>query len=513
MKRIITLLLSCVLILSCFAGCSDDAAAYNPTGDALSREDGSPMKEPIKKEKEQDLTLTYYPDITLNPLQCTDYTNRALFSLMYQGLFTTDHEYNVYPLLCKTYTRAQDMRSYTFYLETATFSDGTTVTPEDVVATYLAAKESTYYKGRFTHITDILLSEDGGITFLLATPMENLPILLDIPILKATELESQRPLGTGPYYFDASGNGILRRRTNWWGSADMAITAKAIALVKAESNPQIRDNFEFFGLDLVCANPGSDNYTDYRCDYELWDSENGGFLYLTCNMDSEIFQNEEIRKNLTFAIDRETIAADNYRGFGMAASLPASPLSPYYSQVQAEKYAYDGGEKFRMAVEGSGMLGKELTLLVNSDDTMRERIARTIGEALTNAGLVVIIKAINGESYRYALRMREYDLYLGQTRLSPNMDLSAFFDTYGALSYGAINDVGLFALCAESLANQGNYYTLHQAVMDDGRLCPVLFTSYAVYATRGLLTDLTPARDNIFFYHMGKTMSDALAQS
>ena len=510
MKRILSLIFCCVILLGLFSGCKSDSSAYNPTGDALAMEDGSPMKEPVKKKKNQELTLTYYPDVTMNPLACTDYTNRALFSLIYQGLFATDRDYNTVPMLCKTYTRAQDMRSYTFYLENATFSDGSAVTAEDVVATYLAAKESAYYKGRFTHITDILASEDGGITFLLATPMENLPILLDIPILKAAEVAAEHPLGTGPYYFDASGNGILRRRANWWCKADMVVTADAISLVKAESNPQIRDNFEFFDLDLVCANPGSDNYTDYRCDYELWDSENGGFLYLTCNMDSEIFQNEEIRSSLTFAIDRETIAAENYRGFGLPASLPASPFSPYYSEIQAEKYAYDGGEKFRMAVEGSGMLGKELTLLVNSDDTMRERIARTIGEDLTNAGFVVIIKAINGDAYRYALRMREYDLYLGQTRLSPNMDLSAFFDTYGSLSYGAINDVGLFALCAESLANQGNYYSLHQAVMDDGRLCPILFTGYAVYATRGLITDLTPARDNIFYYSLGKTMTDAL---
>ena len=41
-------------------------------------------------------------------------------------------------------------------------------------------------------------------------------------------------------------------------------------------------------------------------------------------------------------------------------------------------------------------------------------------------------------------------------------------------------------------------------------LCPILFRGYGVYAERGLLTDLTPARDSIFYYSIGKTIQDAL---
>ena len=90
------------------------------------------------------------------------------------------------------------------------------------------------------------------------------------------------------------------------------------------------------------------------------------------------------------------------------------------------------------------------------------------------------------------------------------MDLSVFFANKGNLSYGGISDVALNTLCTESLANRGNYYTLHKSVMDDGRLCPILFRSYAVYATRGLLTGLAPARDNVFYYSLGRTMENAL---
>ena len=45
--------------------------------------------------------------------------------------------------------------------------------------------------------------------------------------------------------------------------------------------------------------------------------------------------------------------------------------------------------------------------------------------------------------------------------------------------------------------------------MDEGYLCPVLFRSYAVYAARGLVTNLQPARDNLFCYSIGRKLEDA----
>ena len=508
MKRILSLILACLLVLGCFTGCQNDESAYEPTGDALVMEGDTNILSPVDNTV-KELKLTYYASKTMNPLLSADFTNRVLFSLIYQGLFCVDRNYNAEPMLCKTYSISQDMKTHVFYLEDARFSDGTAVTNADVVSTYIAARENGYYTGRFTHIKEITATADNSVTITVDTPMENLAILLDIPILKGDQLALEHPLGSGPYVWDGTGgNPVLRRQDNWWCDVTTMINAPAISLVKAESNPQIRDEFEFNGLNLVCANPGSDKYADYRCDYELWDCENGEFLYLLCNTNSEVFSNVNVRSALTYAIDRETIA-ENYRGFAQPASLPASPSSPYYSQIQAEKYAYDGGVKFNQAVSDAYMVGKPIIFLVNSDDTMRARIARTITQSLTAAGFVVELRELGGKTYRNAVSRKEFDLLLGQTRLSPNMDLSAFYANRGSLNQAGTADVAIYALCLEALANHGNYYTLYQSVMEDGRVCPILFSSYAVYATRGLMTGLAPARDNIFFYSLGKTMESA----
>ena len=128
---------------------------------------------------------------------------------------------------------------------------------------------------------------------------------------------------------------------------------------------------------------------------------------------------------------------------------------------------------------------------------------------LSTTGLIVEVVSASSSDYRVLLAQGDYDLYLGQTKLSPNMNLTPFFSSGGELNYGDIDDVGIYTLCLQALENQGNYYDLHKAIMDEGYLCPILFRSYAVYAARGLVTNLNPARDNLFCYSIGRTMEDA----
>lgn len=512
MRRFLSILLCCALLAGLLSGCNASDEPYIPTGDGLTWDEdytGPAVTHP-QEEEVQELTLIYYPDITMNPYQCTDFTNRALFSLIYQGLFTVDREYNVEPMLCSSYSMAENMRSYTFYLDPyASFSDGTRVTSEDVVASLQAAKDTGYYRSRFSKVSSFGVSEDGGVEVKLNTAYENLPILLDIPIVKATEVELDRPLGSGPYVLSDYGLGAqLVRRTNWWCQADMVVTAPLISLMEAESINHIRDQFQFGDLDLVQADTGSDRYADYLCDYELWDSENGIFLYLVCNQESSIFSDADARAALTYAIDREFLVNEYYRGFARGATLPASPQSPYYNQALANQYSYDPAA-FANAVLKERLDSREIVLLVNGKDSLRLRVAQSIVDMFAIGGMKVRLEACTDNTFSWALKNMEYDMYLGQTILSPNMDLSHFFSATGNLNYGNLSNMTAYTLCQQALENHGNFYTLHQTVMEEGLICPILFRSYAIYATRGLLTELTPARDNVFYYSIGKTMEQA----
>ena len=511
MKRIFALLLCVGLALSLLTGCNEEEGPYIPTGDALEMEDSNITTAP-PTPAEQNFSLVYYADRSLNPYTASDYTNRALFPLLYQSLFSVDRNYNVTPILCESYRVSQDMKTYTIFPAKALFSDGTTLTAADVAASLNAAKEDdSYYSGRFLHITSIT-AEGGAVIIQLDTACEDLPLLLDIPIVKAEEVAAANPIGTGPYVLDNSISGKrLRRQAAWWcrNKASLVVTAAYIPLVEAESPSQIRDQFEFADVGIVCADPGSDTYADYRCDYEIWDCENGLFLYLVCSSKSEVFSNDTVRQALTHAIDRDLLVEEYYRGFASSATLPASPASPFYDATLAERYGFDS-QKFTDALTEADMQGAPVTMLLNADDSLRVRVGRRIAKMLTECGLEVTIQELNGAKFKEHLLWGTYDLYLGQTKLSPNMDLTAFFRTGGGLSYGGLPDTTIYTMALEALTNRGNYYNLHELVMEDAQLCPILTRSYAVYATRGLVTELAPARDNLFYYTLGRTMADAL---
>ena len=52
--------------------------------------------------------------------------------------------------------------------------------------------------------------------------------------------------------------------------------------------------------------------------------------------------------------------------------------------------------------------------------------------------------------------------------------------------------------------------SLHETILKNGTLCPVLFKAYAVYATRGIITNMVPAVDNVFHTSNGRSITDAL---
>ncbi len=508
MKKTVTVILILSLIAA-LCGCRTGADAYVPTGNGLAGAEVAVPDDTPETEEILATALLYDADGSMNPYDSFSSTNRVLFSLIYQGLFTVDREYNVSPMICESYNMSTDMKTYTFHLCDALFSDGTAVTAADVAASLEAARGSRWYGSRLRHVTTVTAYGDA-VVLELDTPMENLPLLLDIPIVKAEEVAAAQPLGSGPYRMDGN---QLRRVAGWWCQADLCLTGDTVNLVAAGTAAQNRDHFVQDRVSLVYTDPAAMSFVDYHKDYELWECENGLFVYLACNANSSVFSNDAVRAALTHAIDRETLVEEFYHGFGRATQLPCSPMSPLYETNLASNYGYNPA-RFKTVLERENLAGSTVTLLLNGDDPVRSRVGHAIAEMLEEAGLIVVIQESTSADFEEDLKtttgIDSYDLYLAQTRLSANMDLSAFFGNNTPLNYGGLSDPGIYAVSLDALANSGNFYNLYEMIMDDGQLCPLLFQSDAIFTQRNTLSDMTPARNNVFYYDLGRTMEDAL---
>ena len=505
MKKILSLLLALSLV---FSGCGT-TTVLEPQG---TTEEGDIISDAIDTTTRSEVTtfgLAYEPDYGLNPYTCTDLTNRTIFSLLYESLFTVTSGFSVEPVLCDHYVVSEDQLTYTItLLDGVCFADGTPLTAGDVVASYEAARDSAVYGTRMMYIYSVTAVDSQTVQFQLGTPYENLPMILDIPIVAAISVDAVSPLGTGPYYSSTSDTGtVLLPNQHWWQEYSAAVTVESITLVNTESPSEIRDDFEYGTTGVVCTDPNSSAYADYHCDYELWNCSTTIMDFIGFNAYYGIFSDANLRAAFTYIIDREAIVTDVYEGYAEAAVLPCNPLSSLYSQELAAEYDYDP-QRFREVFGTYEELGSA-KFLVCSSDPGRMEAAQVIADRAKECGLELVIDAQPTDQFTYMVYQGDYDLYYGQVRLAPNFDLSNFFNG-SSLANGGIQNDATLQLCKEALENSGNYYSLHETIMDSGAICPVLFKAYAVYATRGIISNMIPAVDNVFHTSHGRALSDAV---
>ena len=505
MKRWICVWVCLLLLLPVLSGCAarqDEADAPAKT-EAPAEEAERPTEEPAP----QSFGLAYVREYGLNPYSCTCITNRPILSLLYEGLFSLNSSYEAEPLLCDKLAVSDNGRTYVLTVRTdVRFTDGTALTAGDVVASLNAAAGSENYGSRFVQVAELYASDDRTVVISLYTPYENLPLLLDVPIVKASTVGDAVPVGTGPYRYSVR---MLIRSERWWQDRAPAVDFQRIALDLCDNPTEVRDSFEFGSTSLVCADLNAPSAVGYRCDYELWDGPTTTMLYLGFNVSAGICADPVFRAGITHIVDREDIIRRYYRGFGTAACLPCAPGSPLYDDKLAAEYGYDESA-FRAALHNSGIpAGYGGTILVCAADTTRVELAHALAETLNAYGLKLTVNAVDYNSFVNALNIGNFDLYIGEVRLPGNFDLSEFFKPYGLLGYGGVTNFQLNELCADALENSGNYYSLHKQIMDNGYLCPLLFKSYAIMANRGAVSNLHAGVDDVFHLQGGRTLADA----
>lgn len=498
MKKLIALLLVFAL-LAC--GCASQDAPAPTTSPEATEATEQPQETEQIKEQSEGFGLSYLPEYGLNPFTCYATINRALISLLYEGLFAVTNQFRAEPVLCESFKMYDEGRSYVFTIDpTAKFSDGSPVTAKDVEASIEAGRTCGIYMERLSHIDYYVVQEDGTLLVHVDTPFENLPLMLDVPIVKESTLKNPFPIGSGPYVI--AGQALVRNK-QWNGVAAPAIDLDTIYLSSCKNSGDLRDDFEFGSTDLIYCDPNAPASVGYRCDYEVWEAPTTILHYIGFNLYSGYFANDSLRRAVTYALDREDIASKIYGGFALPSVLPCSPYSDLNDPKLAEDYSFSPA-KYTAGLKDSGVLVSEEyefhsgIFLVCSDDPTRVKAAEYIAEVLNETGLRLTVSAVDHNTYMKELDEGDFDLYYGETRMTANFDLTEFFSRYGNLMYGSIRDSELVELCYSAMGNTGKYVELSARVMEQAPICPVVFKSYAIYVTRGKLTNVTPSVDNAF---------------
>lgn len=563
-RRTVCGVLAACLVFSQLTGCGDKAVQSSAPEPSFGVQ--ASAAEPVADSAVEDqepvssgtFSMPYNGNYGWNPYTCRSMENQAVMQMIYQGLFTLNQSFDAEPVLCKDYSVSDDGLTYTITLQSAWFSNGSSLTAADVTYSLSQAQESELYSGRFTDISGYEAVDSGTVAIYLSRPNDRLPCLLNFPIIRDGSSPNGSPQGTGP--FVRSGD-VLTLDQNWWQGAEH-VQFHTVTLCSSTSAEDTRDNFEMDNVDLVYNDPQSSSAATFHCDYELWNSPNTVMQYIGFNMTTGICSSKDIRTAIIRAIDRSTIAESIYHNFADPTALPVPAISSLYSEDLARNYEYDADAALTQLLDNSlfylpdddprvtGGPGAQrnqpdttaqdtadesstleedalidetdpeadpeatqtdttqeeettynnLVLIVLSGNANRVAAAKLAADQLADVGFTVTVKSLSENEFLTALNTSEYDLYYADVCLSPDLDLRPLLSASGDLNYGGIpEDSVLSDRIYNALENSGNHYDLYQYVMDQGYLCPILFENNAVFTSRGVFSGLNPAPGNLIY--------------
>ena len=458
-----------------------------------------------------EFTLACYPQAGFHPVTGANRTNLNLAGLMYEGLFELDGQFEPRQLLCESYTVSEDGLTWTFTLRGGvTFSDGSPLTAAEVVSSLESARASALYSARFVNVGAITAG-DGTVTVALTQANGALPALLDIPVFK--ENSSAAPLGTGPYVLTGSGEELaLTANGSWWQGKDLPLDA--IPLRGIQEADDLIHAFDTKEVAMVATDLTATNALGFSGSFDTVDYPTSTMVYVGFNTARGPCASAGVRQALLRAFDRDSVATALYSRHAQPAALPISPASGLYQEDLAAELSYSSqGVADALAAAGwtrsdgawvSGRQTLSLELVVSAENQDRVAVAQHLVSGLNDLGIAATLTKLDWESYLAALQQKDFDLYLGEVRLTADFDLTALIAAGGSLNYGGYSDSEAAQLLQAYRAASGqgrdlSARRLYERLAEEPPFAVLCFKNWSVLTQWSAIFNMTPTQQNVFY--------------
>lgn len=465
---------------------------------------------PVATEEPTELVLPWEPNSSLHPITGSSKVNLSLSSLLYQGLFEPDRNFQAQNVLCERYTVSEDGLTWTLTLTETTFSDGSPLTAAEVTASLNKARQSERYQSRLRDIARVNAGEDGTVVLTLSRANGALPVLLDIPIVKEDK-GALAPLGTGAYTLTetVAGTTVLTAREG------ATVPQATIPLKSVGSSDDLIDAFDAGEISLVSVDLNSSNTLGFSGRMEITDYPTAGLLYLGLNCRSGYCREVGVRQAVSRAFDRATMVRRYLDDHASAAALPIHPRSDEYDRVSASALGQDREQAQAILEELGWTLNEEgalerrralltLKLVVNQENTAKAALAEALADELRAVGFTVTVEKLPWEDFTAALSKGNFDLYLGETVLTADFDTETLLASDGALNYGGFGSTELDEAidryrAARGEERQAAAEALWSRFAEEVPIVALCFKNGSLLTRWGQVRGAAPTQRNLFY--------------
>lgn len=448
-------------------------------------------------------TLPLDPQGTWNPYLGSYSANMILIPLLYDSLYQLDGHFQPEALLAQGFEVSEDGLTWRVTLKSGvTFSNGETLDAPRVCAALNAARsEKSLYAQRLKNVQRIAPDGENMVVFQLNEENRDFLSLLDVPIALVA---GDEVYGTGRYVLE--GERLLAREDGW---REILAIPREIKLTAVSAADEMIAAFDSGTLGLVISDPTGADALGFSGSYQTWEYPTTTMLYLGFQRSSGVCQDPALRAALSRAVDRTALVNGVLGGHASLAALPVPPTSARYDKGLAQRLSYDplAAENaldtmgYEVGEDGVRQLGKRplaLTLLINSDNLFKEKLGAAIAAELEAVGAQVTVTALPWEGYKTALAGGNFDLYLGETRLTGDFDLTGFFTADSGLCYGGAPDKEL-AAAHTAARTSGAWRDFYQQYIQNPPFVTLCFKTGSVLTQWGQVSGLGPTQGDLFY--------------
>ena len=390
----------------------------------------------------------------------------SLYETVYESLVFVDEQGFPQPYLCETWSEAGNGDTWRFTLKKDIFfSDGTPLTAHDVVASgnyilELAETPDIPDNGFYSNMKYIVESfealDDLTLEVNAKRPYYGVLYAMTFPVIKASQLYTPSPLGSGPYKiseFFPLDSMYLSVNEKWWQNAPKV---QEITAVFFPNNDELISAYEFGQLDTVFTRSISSSQYKSGISSLSLPYETRQLETLLINHRSFPLESLNIRQALRYAIDVEKISKNVYMNMTTYSNTPIPSTSWLYLD-ESKDYTYNP-EKAKELLEKEGwydsdnnnVLDKavgeavknfQLQLYVYEDpiNDIRFETANLIAEMLGELKIKVVVTEMSNSDVAYQLEENAFDLVLCSFEMDVVPDVGFFLRKGNEQNYGRYN--------------------------------------------------------------------------
>ena len=362
------------------------------------------QKERIEKEEKKILTMAQKAEIkTLDPQKATDSVSRSIIKLINQTLVYIDNEGNIVPELAQEITKVSPKETLIKIKNDIKFSNGETLTIDDVLFSLERAKASPkmsqdlYMIESFEKVDDRTLKintlyDAGNLLHKLASG--------GVAIInkKAFEEDENNIVGTGMFKLKewVAGEKLVLERNEFFKDSKSNIDTLVVKFVpEANSRMIMLETGEIdLARDLL---PLDFKKISEDTKFTTVEIETPSNMFLGFDLRNELLADKRVRQAIAYAINNEDLVKTVFNGSASVATSPV-PKSTTGHNENANNYPQDIEKAKQLLAEAGYPNGFNIELFV-SEDNQRIDMAVIIQDNLKKIGINAEIKTFQWAAY------------------------------------------------------------------------------------------------------------------